>query len=281
MKRLPVLPDEPRPLLFAHRGLSVDYPENSLASFSAARDAGIPGIELDVHLTRDGKLAVIHDDFTGRTARFPGKADVAEPRMKVESCSMSELLDLDIGEWKDRRFAGQKILTLEELFEEFGSSFYFDVEIKSRTTSDNGLESLVAMTIANFGLRSRCVVSSFNPFSLRRFKAVENGVPTAVIWSHSDELYWFLKHGEGRWIGMTDFIKPEHGLIRGTHKPTILIPRARPIIPWVIDEPSEAARLLNYGCEGIISNCPDKLTRERTAPEASVFLYQKPAPTLL
>ena len=64
---LPFLPDAPRPLAFAHRGLSSLYPENTMAAYRAARDAGIPGIELDVHLTADKKLVVFHDDTTPHT----------------------------------------------------------------------------------------------------------------------------------------------------------------------------------------------------------------------
>jgi len=66
MRHLPVLPEFPRPLLFAHRGLNRKYLENSMESFEAAFNAGVPGIELDVHLTADDKLVIFHDDTTSR-----------------------------------------------------------------------------------------------------------------------------------------------------------------------------------------------------------------------
>lgn len=72
MKKTAILPGFPRPLVFAHRGLSSLYPENSMVAFRAARDAGVPGVELDIHLSRDRRLVVFHDDTTGRIAREAG-----------------------------------------------------------------------------------------------------------------------------------------------------------------------------------------------------------------
>lgn len=66
MSRMALFPEIARPLLFAHRGLSSIAPENTMAAFKLARDMGMPGIEFDVHLTKDGKLAVIHDHSTAR-----------------------------------------------------------------------------------------------------------------------------------------------------------------------------------------------------------------------
>ncbi|MEN6297796.1 MAG: glycerophosphodiester phosphodiesterase family protein, partial [Rectinema sp.] len=66
MRHPSLLPKFPRPLLFAHRGLNRKFLENTIESFQAALETGIPGIELDVHLTSDGKLVVFHDDDSGR-----------------------------------------------------------------------------------------------------------------------------------------------------------------------------------------------------------------------
>ena len=89
--RVPLLPDFTRPLLFAHRGLSSLYPENTMAAFSAARAAGISGIELDVHQTKDGKLVVFHDDTTKRIGMNP------EAALSIEGSDYATLSGLDIG----------------------------------------------------------------------------------------------------------------------------------------------------------------------------------------
>lgn len=253
--RPPLLPDFPRPLVFAHRGLSTIYPENTMAAYRCARDAGIPGIELDVHLTKDGKLVVFHDDTTKRIVARPDDPSGANA-FSLEGSDYAFLASLDIGSWKDPAFSGERMPLLDDVFEEFGETQYIDVEIKSRTTADAGLERLLSATIARHGMERRCVVSSFNPFALRRFKTIAREIPTAIIWSRSKELYAFLRRGEGRWIGNVDVLKPEHVLLK--HK-RLFAELRRPVLPWTVDTEADAERVLASGAAGIISNCPQKI----------------------
>lgn len=247
MNRSRMLPDLPRPLLFAHRGLNRKFLENTISSFLAALDAGVPGIELDVHLTSDGKLVVFHDDSTGRIER---RACPEEPvrDIPLESSTLAELRRLSIG---------AQIPLLDELFEEFGSRAYYDIELKSRSASDTGLASKVAATIRAFGLEKRCVVSSFNPFALRHFRGAEPGIPIGIIWSRSRELYWFLRHGEGALIANVDFLKPEASLV--PHLPLYLRLSGKPVIPWTVNDPEAARDLVARGVCGIISDEADVL----------------------
>lgn len=249
--RVAILPEYPRPLVFAHRGLSSLYPENSLAAFRAAREAGIPGIELDIHLTRDRRMAVFHDDTTERIVPGIGKG------FSIETSDYALLAGLDIGSWKDPAFASERIPLLDHVLEELGTQLYFDIEIKSRSVQDSGLEALLADLLKDHGMKGRCIVSSFNPLSLRRFKALMPEVPTAIIWSRSEELYWYLRHGEGRWIAGVDLLKPEQVLVKGPR----LLPRLRrPMVPWTVDTVEEEARVLAAGAIGIVSNKPQELS---------------------
>ena len=119
----------------------------------------MPGIEFDVHLTSDGKLAVIHDHSTAR---------VAAASLDVERSNWKELSALDIGSWKGRKWKGERIVELRELFEEFGESFYYDIELKSNISSDYGLEAAVAACLRDAfaskgGLTGRILVSLLQP----------------------------------------------------------------------------------------------------------------------
>lgn len=224
-----------------------------MAAYRAAQKAGIPGIELDVHLTKDRRLVVFHDDTTARIVSGP--ATPPEP-LSIEGSDYALLSSLDIGSWKGPAFAGERMPLLDDVLEEFGAGQYFDIEIKSRTTGDSGLEKLLAETISRHRMAGRCIVSSFNPMALRRFKAIEPAIPTAVIWSRSSELYWFLRRGEGRWIGQVDVLKPEHVLVRHAR---LLPGLRRPILPWTVDTAADEARVLASGAAGVISNCPQLL----------------------
>lgn len=101
-----VLAAGPLPEIIAHRGESADAPENTLAAFRLAWERDVAAIELDVHLTADDQLAVIHDADTERTAGV---------KKVIKSCRFDELQDLDVGRWKGEQFAGEKIVRLEEV----------------------------------------------------------------------------------------------------------------------------------------------------------------------
>jgi glycerophosphoryl diester phosphodiesterase len=256
LSRVPFFPGIARPLLFAHRGISSIAPENTMASFKLARERGIPGIELDVHLTSDGKLAVIHDHSTARVTT--GAA------LEIERSTWKELSAIDVGSWKGSEWKGERIVELRQLFEEFGDAFYYDVEIKSNVASDYGLEKALAACLrdafsSSGSLAGRILISSFNPMALARFKYLSSALPTAIIWSGDAEVPAYLRHGEGRWIGKVDVLKPDKAKVRRLSSFRWKNMGRYPILPWTVDEGAEAARLLNLGCEGIISNKPQEL----------------------
>jgi glycerophosphoryl diester phosphodiesterase len=255
MPRIPLFPGQPRPLVFAHRGLSSLAPENTLASFRKARDAGIPGIELDVHLTADGKLAVIHDYDAVRVASSP---------LEMERATWKEVAALDIGSWMGAEWKGQRVLELGELLEEFGETFYYDIELKTRVAADYGLESTVASRLRDAfaskpGLSGRVLVSSFNPLSLARFKYLAPAMPTASIWAGDAEVPAYLRHGEGRWLGKVDVLKPHFSKVRRLSSIRWRRFGRYPVIPWTIDDAQSAARVLALGCAGLVSNRPHEL----------------------
>ena len=91
--------------IIAHRGESADAPENTMAAFRLAWERGVKAIELDVHLTADGRLIVSHDADTERTAGV---------KKTIKESTLAMLRTLDVGRWKDARFAGEPMPTLED-----------------------------------------------------------------------------------------------------------------------------------------------------------------------
>lgn len=260
MSRVPLFPEIARPLLFAHRGLSSLAPENTMSSFKLAREMGMPGIELDVHLTSDGKLAVIHDHNTARVTTGPA--------LEVERSTWKDLSAIDVGSWKGSEWKGERIIELRQLFEEFGDAFYYDIEIKSRIVSDYGLEKALAACLRDAfaalgALAGRILVSSFNPMALARFKYLSSALPTAIIWSGDAEVPAYLRHGEGRWIGKVDVLKPDKVKVRRASSFRWRNFGRYPILPWTVNDKAEATRLLALGCEGVISNTPQELGIKR------------------
>ena len=134
---------------FAHRGFSGKYPENTMLAFRKAVEAGVDGIELDVHLTRDGQLAVIHDETVNRTCGVPGR---------VRDMTMEELRSLDAAYLWRGQVERCPIPTLEEYFDLVrGESLVTNVELKTNVYEYPGIEQKVWDRIRAFGLEDRII----------------------------------------------------------------------------------------------------------------------------
>ena len=150
--------------IFAHRGSKGTHPENTLASFKEAVRVGSDGIELDVHLTKDGHLVVIHDETVDRTTNATGE---------IRNLTLAEIKELDAGSWFHNKYAGEKIPTLEEvllLLTELGFNGQLNIELKTDVIQYKGLvEKCLALQSAKdwpFAI----VYSSFNPYTLVELK---------------------------------------------------------------------------------------------------------------
>lgn len=130
--------------IVGHRGASDDAPENTLESLQLAWEQGAYGAECDITRTRDGKLVLMHDDSTQRTALGGGD-------LLVEGTDWSELKELDVGSWKDKKWTGVKIPLLEEVLRAIPEGKHLYIELKSGETNRgadprmlNELENLLA-----------------------------------------------------------------------------------------------------------------------------------------
>ncbi|MDR2136037.1 MAG: glycerophosphodiester phosphodiesterase [Treponema sp.] len=267
MSRLPLLPDRARPLIFAHRGCSSLAPENTMAAFRKARETGTPGIELDIHLCKTGELVVAHDDTFRRTIP-EGPNGQGRP---IEELEFGEIRDLDVGAAFGRQspvqeagagsFAGEHPPLLEQVLEEFCPGMYIDIELKSRKTRGDALPARAADTLRRLGGRvaGSVTVSSFNPYTLLAFKRLCPRVPTAVIWCADKGVPFPLRRGFGRIIARCDYLKPVHTQVTAFSRFRFSTLEGRPLVPWTVDDPAAARRLLAEGCAGIISNRPQDL----------------------
>ena len=234
------------PLLFAHRGLQTEYPENSMAAFAACKDAGLPGIELDVHITSDEKIVVFHDDTLERIAGSP---------LHIEKSKWKDICTADIGSHKDDRFCDQRIPLLEDVLANFGNELYFDIELKNGQSQDRGLAPAVAEVIRKVRPAAPILISSFNPLELRRFRRNMPELATAIIYSNDTEVPWYLRSGLGRILGGADGYKPGKKQAASRLKGLT----RRWTIPWTVNDPQEANALLQAGATGLVSDDPRPL----------------------
>lgn len=241
--------------LYAHRGASVECPENTLPAFQRAIDLGCDALEMDVHVTRDGQLVVAHDDDAMRTC------GVAIPWGAMD---LVDAQRLDAG-WGflapdgTRPFAGRGIYA--PLFSEVLATYrdvHLNVDIKGERSVDAMLELL-----REHGAEDRVTLASFQTKTLvdiRRKKfAGETGLAQAEVVAlvALPAIAW----RQLPWTGNAAQLPTHHGPLRFDRAPFIAKCHSvgLRVDYWVIDDATEAARLLELGADGIMTNDPMKI----------------------
>ncbi len=158
----------------AHRGASGTAPENTMAAFRAALDAGVDMIEIDVQFTADGKAIVYHD----ATLKKAGNSNESPNNLDYE-----KLRRLDAGAWFDSNFSGERIPLLIEVLDLVKGKAYLSIEIKARKPDDRlkGNLAKLARVIDEYGLTEYVVFASFNYMALKIIKEIYPAVHLAAI----------------------------------------------------------------------------------------------------
>lgn len=162
-------------MLWAHRGRNRIAPENTMAAFRAALNAGDRGIELDVTLSSDGFPVVIHDDTVDRTTNGSGP---------VSGMTYEQLRGLDAGSWFDRAFSSEYLPLLTEVLGEARGRLFVNIEIKASAWRENpkgGVEEVVMSAVRDFDMGNSVVISAFDWRSLRRIREMDPHIAIGVL----------------------------------------------------------------------------------------------------
>jgi glycerophosphoryl diester phosphodiesterase len=227
-------------LNIAHRGASGTFPENTLSAFRAAIDAQAAMCELDVQLTRDGAVVVIHDDTVERTT--DGKGEVAE-------MTLAELQRLDAGaRFRNGAVKGERIPTLDEVFAVTAGRCGLNIELKA-----GGLEHQVAQIMQARDAFGDSIVSSFDWEYLKKIQQLHFNIRIALL---ADEKPVDLMinavamraHAiNPRWDMVTaDLCKAAHE-------------RSLKVYTWTVDADARMRALMECGVDGIMTNYPERL----------------------
>jgi glycerophosphoryl diester phosphodiesterase len=249
-----------RPLNLAHRGALREAPENTLAAFRRAMELGADGIELDAKLTSDGAVIVMHDATVERTTDGTGN---------VAAFSLAEMRGLDAGSWFDFEFRSEQVPTLEAVFEEFGRTAIIDVELTNYTTSGDGLEQKVVALIHEHKLGRHVILSSFNPFSIRKVRRLDPSLPTALLTSQDEPIY--LRRAWLAPFAPHEARHPEHAQVTDRYMQECRRRHLR-VNAWMPAEEDETPelveQLVGLGVDGIIGNRPEVIRAAlRRAPQ--------------
>jgi glycerophosphoryl diester phosphodiesterase len=230
-------------LVFGHRGASAYAPMNTLPAFELAASQGADGVELDVRLTQDGHLIVLHDATVDHVTN--GTGAIAE--MTFEAARR-----LDAGAWFGAAFAGVRLPTLDEVFEAVGRKLFVNVEIKLESADETGIERQVADCIARHDMKHRVIVSSFNPLVLCRFCSLMPDV--AVGYLHEPNSEAMLRPLLGDLV--YDAVHPYHEQVDAAYMATARENDWR-VNVWTVNDPDRAKALAALGVDAIITDVPD------------------------
>ncbi len=238
------LPGPVRDEVQAHRGASAIAPENTIAAFRAAAEAGAKWVELDVALSADDTLIVIHDDSVDRTSS--GKGSLGD-------LSAAEIGALDGGAWFDARYAGERIPTLAETIAALGElGLSANVEIKQHPhhKSLDQLVRSVQTEIAKRAPATRIMISSFDAECLKAMHKLEPDLEMAVLWVEvPPDWETVLASIPAKTIHM-HYKAVSIGLLEHMRE------RGIKVRVWTCNDPVELVSFWNAGLTGVITDNP-------------------------
>ncbi|BAS26067.1 glycerophosphodiester phosphodiesterase family protein [Limnochorda pilosa] len=262
-ERLPVLAGlEPGAVqVIAHRGGALEAPENTLVAFGHARVVGATMVELDVHLTADGRVVVLHDETVDRTTDGSGR---------VRELTLEQVKGLDAayrfspdGSSYPFRGLGVRIPTLDEVLQTF-PDLPLIVELKD---DDPRLAQAVALLLREHGADGRVLVSSFHQGVLTRFRSAAPGVATGMTLQEALPFVLLERFGLSflyRRPPAPSLQAPErHGILPVAGKDLIerAAERGLPVYVWTVNDEAAMRRWVGLGAAGVITDAPSTLAR--------------------
>ncbi len=232
-----------RTLVWAHRGASGYAPENTLEAFAKAIDMKADGIELDVQMTKDGQLVILHDETVDRVSSGKGS---------VKDYTYAELLKLNVNK-RFPEYGEVRIPTLEEVYRLIkNTDLMINVELKNSIIFYEGLEERVLELTRKYGLEERVIYSSFNHYSVMKLKQLLPSVKTGFLY-------------EDGYLNMPDYavrygVEALHPALYHLQYPNFIEDcRARGIAlrVWTVNDPMDMKMLCKQGINSIITNYPD------------------------
>mgnify|MGYP001225560153 CR=1 FL=1 len=278
--------------IYGHRGAKGTYPENTLLSFKKAIEHGVDGLELDVHLTKDGEVVVIHDETLDRTTNRSGW---------IKDLTLAEIREASAGsvfnhfEKYEESWDKEKVPTLQEVLELISSyDIELNIELKTYVIPYNGIEEKVLQLVEQYASDKKIIYSSFHLPTLLRIKEI-----------HSDaKIAWLLKEGISlpedhlRTLGLEALHLHKHILIPNKNlfqqinhlmnHPQIDLPKEvtqyireklnenyqnhwqnlyEKIRVWTVNDLNEIVQLLDLNVEAIITDFPERAIALRSERE--------------
>lgn len=228
--------------IFAHRGYSMKYPENTMKAFKEAEKTGADGIELDVQLTKDGEIVVIHDEKVDRTTNGAGY---------VKDFTFEELRKLDASYKNKTLLKKEPVPSLKEVFGWLiENELKCNVEIKSNAETFMKIEQPLIAMIREFSLEERIILSSFNHYSLVYCYRMAPEIEIAPIYAEGLYMPWVYAESI-RAKGMhPNYKAAPNEIVKGA------LDYGIKVRPYTVNKEKDMRRLFEIGCTAFITDDP-------------------------
>lgn len=237
--------------VFAHRGASRYAPENTLEAFRLAMEQGADGIELDVHLSADGELVVIHDEQLERTTNGRGL---------VKDHTLAQLQALRADN-RMEGFASARIPTLRQVLELVRpGTMQVNIELKTGILWYQGIEEKTLRLVKELGMQHRVVYSSFNHYSIGQVRRLDPEAETAYLFS---DVIVDLEQDAAR-----RGVKGLHPALWHAKMADLLtgyLNSGLAVRVWTVDRPADLEELMDRGVDAVITNDPALALQVRAA----------------
>ncbi len=233
--------------VFAHRGFSGLYPENTMLAFEKAAEEKADGIELDIHYSKDKQIMIQHDEAMRRTTGLDGF---------IFDYTRNELEKINAGLIKENRFGFTPVPSLEEYFAfAKGRKIITNIELKTAPVYYDRIEEKVCDMIYAAGLEKNIIFSSFNWLSIVRVKEIAPEIPAGLLIEpklyRMGALFKRMKMNAFH----PEFQAVDTGIIRDMHENGI------DVNVWTVNEDIDIHNMVNLKVDGIITNYPDRVKR--------------------
>lgn len=241
----------PQPFIFAHRGASAHAPENTLAAFELALAQNADGIELDVKLSADGHVVVIHDPTVNRTTGANGR---------VKDLSLADLRSFGAGSFFSEKFSGEKIPTLEEVFETVGKRTFINVELTNYNTPRDHLVESACMLVKKFNLQKRVMFSSFYASNLSKAMSYLPDVPRGLLAFNGVVGAWARSFGYA--FGKYQALHPSLKDVTPQQVQRVHRLKGR-VHVWTVNQAEDMRHMFDWGADAIFTDDPQLAVQVR------------------
>lgn len=232
-------------LNFAHRGSLTEAPENTLPAIQKSIEHGAKGIELDVQLTKDGHMIVVHDQ---KLTRFNPKYT-----KWIRDYTLKEIKEIDIGTSFSKQYAGETLATFEEILSIIPRDTILNVEIKNIPIIYDGIEEKLISILRSHNRLDNILISSFDHGALQRIQKLAPEIPLGLLLYYRILNPWEYAKNSGLSLSSVHphYSYTDKQFIDEFHKLGLKV------YPYTVSDMETYQKLLDLGVDGVFTNSPE------------------------